>query len=412
MISFIKKVLIQVTDVINTVIDPFHEFTRDIIRKSNESLASKAEKFEAQFKSDFLLPLGIYNYLKTYGTESPVIGDQALWHGIATSMLAFKYAVTKTNADAVILGSALSVMKLHYYGPKLYLIRGVTVDGGFADDASNDSLSGHFAGIYFGWKYGDTLCKSLAADIMGRLIRELKDNNNSLVKQDGTPTTYGKLINGALTDPLRASLCIGIYKAAAQILNNPELNKIADDLYKSYGSMLGYAKVKLLWWGKSYDTHRSAIHLTILADLLQGKEKENVVNGLKRLWSMEKKTADPWLMGLCARHEAVPREDIPHVVERLDEYEFDERGPIFERMNSRDALYWKDRGVEFFKWGGNLRATQPLPFWKMGSQDFFPQRDMFSVDNWEGCFDPRVRHSGLDFLASYWLTRLNGELGG
>jgi len=87
---------------------------------------------------------------------------------------------------------------------------------------------------------------------------------------------------------------------------------------------------------------------------------------------------------------------------RLAEMEVEEKSNVQERKNSIDEAFWKEHGVKFFQYGGNLRASQPLPLWKIGSQDFFWQRCQYSVDDWIGGNPGGQWHNGLDFLVCYW----------
>jgi hypothetical protein len=122
---------------------------------------------------------------------------------------------------------------------------------------------------------------------------------------------------------------------------------------------------------------------------------------------MEQKAQDPWVAGICM----IPPDEAKAVAQRLHEYEFEERGQEVERINTARKDYWTGYGIEIFTWDDKQRASQPLPFWMIGSQDFFPQRDLFSVDNWQGQADPTLRYNGGDFLASYWLNRIAGTIG-
>jgi hypothetical protein len=411
LLSLLKATAIKATDLVNSSYDPFDEFTRPILRRTSMTLGGKSAAFDQQLRANFILPNGVFNYRLVYDGEPLDLGDQCLWHGICTATYAWKYAVTHDPADAATLRDLLTAMAVHHYGPNLWLIRGITPDKSrFADDASNDSLTGHLAGLWFGWKYGDAACQVIASSILKCTAEELLENNDSLMRQDGTPTTYGKLVDGWKTDPLRLTLALGVYAAAGYTLKDGRFADRYLKLYNTYREIVGFPKVNLLWWGKEYDTPRAAMHLCVLADLFQTpcETSDRVRYGLKRIWEMEHKTADPYLFGLAAKHGCVRSEEIPRVMSRLHEYEVEERGTQLERLNSKDAAYWKDHGVKFFMWGGHLRASQPLPFWKIGSQDFFPQRNLFSVDNYAGSTDARLKYAGLDFLASYWLGRLNG----
>jgi hypothetical protein len=66
---------------------------------------------------------------------------------------------------------------------------------------------------------------------------------------------------------------------------------------------------------------------------------------------------------------------------------------------------WDDKGTP--------RSYQPIPLWAMGSQDFFWQRNRFSVNDHAGVTTPAQassRHNGGDYLCAYYLSRLTGVL--
>jgi hypothetical protein len=416
LISFLKSVAIKATDVVNRAYDPFDEFRRPEERRTQDTLKQKAEAFEADLVANFRLPNGVWTYHR-YADGHVDTGDQALWHGIITAMFAFKYAVTKAPGDLQLLGDSLAAASNHQRGTPPRLIRGVDGEK-FQDDASNDSLTGHFAGIYFAWKYGDTNVRALAARLGGNIAADITSQGDwSIHKQDGTPTSFGKLIDGVLTDPLRLTLCLAILKWAAQAVS-PAYESAYEKLWRKYGTMVCYPKVKLFWWEKKYDSHRAAIHLSILADLERYENwKATYVDGLRRVWRIERKSGNAWIAFLVERHAQIPYGDLQASLKWLREFEVNERGPVVERINSVDEVYWNARGVKFFLWppkpfkDGKLRASQPLPPWRLGSQDFFPQRDLFSVDNWIGEKSPWSWHSGADFLACFWLGRLLKVIG-
>jgi hypothetical protein len=94
--------------------------------------------------------------------------------------------------------------------------------------------------------------------------------------------------------------------------------------------------------------------------------------------------------------------DLRECLIRLAEMEPAQKAYVQQRINSTDAAFWKERGVRFFDRGGHLRSSQPLPLWKMGSQDFFWQRCQYSVDDWIGLTEGQFEHNGVDFLVAYW----------
>jgi hypothetical protein len=108
---------------------------------------------------------------------------------------------------------------------------------------------------------------------------------------------------------------------------------------------------------------------------------------------------NPWVEALCA--PALDRSEMNLSMLYTFTYEDRIKGAI-QSINSGT--------VESVKWGGNVRAKQTLPMNKRGSQEFFWQRSMFSLDEWVGLTEAYVHHSGLDFLLCYWLAKRQGTL--
>jgi hypothetical protein len=156
--------------------------------------------------------------------------------------------------------------------------------------------------------------------------------------------------------------------------------------------------------GKSYDTHRAAIHLAILNDL--DPSCSYYKEGLKRMLPAATREGNIWVMLLCDWSGLTVDHSIIKKV--LSEFGVPERmrGNV-ERLNSKEEALWNSRGVKFKKWNGELQATQPLPRWTCGSQDFYFQRNLRSVDNWAGHTGPAdTFHSGLDYLLCYYFARV------
>jgi hypothetical protein len=239
---------------------------------------------------------------------------------------------------------------------------------------------------------------------------ELLENGHKLVKQDGSDTRYATLVQKWTPDPLRVSLAVATYAATWKATGHDRFLKAAESLAREYWEILGFPKVKLMWWEKKNDTQRAALHLRILRQASwNDKVTDRCDYGLWRIWNMERKAMDPWIAGLCA--PGITDGEALRVVPRLFEYEVEEKNQQVERLNSARRDYWRKNGVRFIVWDGKWRASQPLPFWMMGSQDFFPERDLFSIDNWTGETDRRLRHNGADFLCSYWINRVQGAVG-
>jgi hypothetical protein len=417
MFNLIKQLGIGVVDLVNNALDPYDDFTRPFLPPdSNIRLRAKAERFVVQLMVDFKGYGGLFLYNRpAAGDTTADYGDQAVHHGLATAALAFGHAVEQVDADDV-HGAAAAIGNLFWHEK---LIRGVDPIGPadvphlFADDASNDTATGALCGIYFAARYGATDSGCEGIENIRKLADELIANGYALVRQDGTPTTYGRLINGVLTDPQRASLALAIFRAAASMTGAPIYHQHFAKLNKAYGALLRFADFKFLDLTKSYEPHRSAIHLHILGLEAQGDSDlvARVAGGLARIWKLHRKQRDPWIAALVNRFWRIPDHEMADVVRRLHEYPVDGKPAPSEKINSADAGYWKDRGVKFIKVGDNLRSSQPLPYHRLPAQDFWPQRHPYMCDGFAGARDTFVRHNAADFLAPYFLLRLQKVIG-
>ncbi len=410
MLNIIKAWGIGVADLVNNLLDPYDDFTRPFLPPDqNTGLNQKAKSMLLQLMGDFTLPNGLTLYNRANPAndwEVPDFGDQAVHHGLATAALAL--AAKNGDVSPAAATQAARAIRLFFENGKLVRGRDPRDATKFGDDASNDSASGAICGIYFSWKHGGTQAAEESEDTIRVLADELAANDYALLKQDGTPTTYGKLINGLLTDPQRSSLALAIFKAAHVITGEPVYAQHFAKLNKSYGGLLRFADFKFLDYTKSYEAHRSAIHLHILADCALGDADlaQRCAGGLARIWSLHRKTRDPWLAALVNRFWRIPDLEMREVVNRLYEYPIPGKPPQRETINSAKADYWKAQKVRFITVNGTLRASQPIPYHMLPSQDFWPQRHPFMCDGFAGATETFVRHNPVDFLAPYELLRL------
>lgn len=367
----------------------FDKFTRPIIPPAAPmSLEDMESYFFKQIQASFILSNGIFTIRKVYDSEPVDLGDQALWHGIYTAMLAKKFLSTGDKSVKLLLDASLVAMKQLFQNG--FLVRGRDpVSGAIQDNVSNDALTGIMAGIYFATKAGAN-----TADVAAMIGTELINHNYALVNQDGSPTTYGQLENGVLTDPLRITLLLAMLRTCVLAGYVPAFEHFVK-LSMKYGSLIPYAYVRLIWLYKDYDMHRAALHLYVLEQGPTVEISNLAAQGLERIWKFAERAQNPWVGALCG-----------HLcVDRLKEFDPVVRGWQIERINSTKADYWKQWGIRFIIWNDRWEASQPLPFWAMGTQDFFFQRDLFSLDNWQGSTDAHLRFSGLDFLCAYWFSK-------
>lgn len=411
-IGLLANVVFGIVDKLNAKLDPYDDFTRIFLPPDpQKSLHEKATELTLNLLENFKLANGLFLYNRFRDGEDPDFGDQAVHHGLAAAALGFGVStgdVLPENAE-----QAAKAIGLLFDNGRLVRGRDPRDDTKFADDASNDSASGALCGIYFSAKYGGTKAGVAGIDNIRMLADELIANNFALIGPDKKPTTYGKLINGMLTDPSRSSVCLGIIRAAHIMTGDPKYRTVFDDLYKKYGTLPRFAEFKFLDYTKTYDAHRCAIHLHILADLAQGNAElaERCSDGLRRIWSLHRKTRDPWIAALVNRFWRIPDAEMRDVVHRLHEYPVAGKPPMRDTINSAKTDYWTPRGVRFFKVEGNMRSSQPLPYWALPTQDFWPQRHPFMCDGYAGVnWETMVRHNPVDFLAPYYLLRTQGVI--
>lgn len=396
LVNVVKVAAIWLTDGINFLFDPFQDFDRPEDIKYAEWLHEKAKKFERDMEDFYWPDRDVYLY-----TLPGNSGDQALWHGVYTATQAVKYSVTRDPEDLGRLWKCTEGLRQHQSPtdelvPRL--IRGWRADETYEDSVSNDQASGHLLGIYFAWKYGNLAVRDNAKHLITGLADELVIYDNKLINADKTPTQHGKLENGIYTDPLSLTLALAIYKVAHRITSEPLYNVRYLDLVSRFRLLIPYAKVKLLWLDERPASHRAAIHYSILCDLETDHDlHRKYLSGLLRVWRIERKSANPWIYFLmrrvCLNDPAYEERAKKH----LREFTLEDKQPNAERINSDH--------VETFNWGNHKRCYQPLPRWRVGSQDFFWQRHMYSADDWIGNGKGNLRHNGGDFLAAYWGLR-------
>jgi hypothetical protein len=411
--------LLKTSDLINSLIDPFDNFTRAVEPPYSEFLSLKAERFEEDLFENFAFLGGkIIHYRKTSDPNADDWADQALWHGMYTAMLAFKYRVINTSRVRDQLLLCMDGLDMHQCvgrEPVRRLIRGVSPDGTkWTDNCSNDSATGHIGGIYYAWLYGDDAVKLRAASLAQGIADELINNNWSLINADKTPTTYGALIQGLITDPLRLAICLCILKVTAKITSLKKYQDAYAQIEKKYNTadLAKYSQMQLVTIDSYTATHRAAWMLSILAEIEEDKELQKAyAQGAYRVFDYCKKQGNSWITFLVSRVAKIDTEYLQQAVKTLQEFSVEAKaaGDV-QKVNSTDAAAWKAKGIKFFKWSGQLASSQPLPVWKVGQQDIRWQRGQYDVDDWVGVTKPDTLYNGGDFLAAYWLGRLLGVI--
>jgi hypothetical protein len=435
----IKIGAIWTTDFLNWIYNPFDEITRAPDPKYQELLFVKAKKFENDLIQNFLLYGTVWNYRIPFGAPTDT-GDQILNHGVSTAYWAIKYSMTKDPDDLVQLNNSVTGLQLHQTihgeakrriirgfrpmtsaeqalytqptswtsGDQLFFTHGNWV---IEDSPSNDSASGHLFGIYHAWKYGPPSIQAQCYGLIRGLADELVENNYSLINADGSDTEFGQLIQGVLTDPLRLSLCLAVFKVAEEIIGGGIYQKHYLKLRGIYGRLALYAKVKLWWWDNDNDTPRAAMQLFILAELEADSEWFHLyVKGLARVWRVVHKTGNTFVAVLNNKYQKgnLISPEILSYKNRLLEFTLEDKQFDVQKINSTDTSYLSSQNVNVFNWNGNVRSSQPLPMWMLGAQDNFWQRNLNSVDNWIGQTQATQQFNGMDFLSAYIIGRKIG----
>lgn len=357
-INFLKVGIVWLCDTINKLYDPFEQVTLPTV---NVDLAGLEDALFTHLQTNHV-DRGAFSYQLPMPTDR---GDYALFQGLYLAMLAFK------GADTTL---ALGMLRALFVDG--ILTRGIRSDGTINDTASNDSATGVLFGLW----------ATNAITLTQEWARSICAANYALTDLNGVPTEYGQLEQGWKTDPLRLTLLLAILALAG-----PDFKTHYDDLYKKYRPLLRYPKVKLLWWDTDYDTHRAAIHLRVLWAVTHDPI---YMDGLRRIHRIMKKSNNAWVEVLCAR--VIPRKDVNLSMMYTFTYQDRIKGAI-QSINSGT--------VASVKWGDNVRAKHTLPMNKRGSQEFFWQRNMFSLDEWVGLTEAYIFHSGLDFLICYHLAK-------
>lgn len=417
---------IQVADFYTDLKSPYDDFVRPFVPKSSRTLSDREAECWADlplfFRNDNEV---IVNHLRWPEPQPLDTGDQAIWHGIYTAMLAMKYSVIPTEQTGKLIDGALRGLHNHqrFHGEgRPRLIRGYdrSDNNRWQDDASNDSLTGHLAGIYFAAKHGPPAFKDQYMELAAGMVEMLIDHDLQLVNADNSPTKHGKLINGVLTDPLQMSLVLAILTIGERWNLHPKAGQKRHEIWSKYGAMLPYGKVAFGPKENWNDEHRAAIHLAILAreDDSEGMQ-DRVQYGLRRLWKICEPRANIWVNALISygmdkkliydMKEEMRRQ----AVGVLGEFELTDQQYDTESINQNvefigyGGTSWKPRTFDV---SGTLRANQPLPHYAAGRQDFVYQRHRYSVNDRIGQTTPSSRFNGGAFLCAYWLSRLTGIL--
>lgn len=389
-VNYLMVGAIWITDLINKCYDPFTlPPTPDTTTVGDPQCLEPL--FYADLEARFMQPWGEFWYQIPRPTDS---GDTALFQGLVTGMKILK------NVD--ITNQLMFISKLFINGT---LIRGYDMHTGVPNDTtSNDSATGMLFFFYTALRWGTPDVRDKAGALLRTWINNLRAHNWQLCDLQGNPTPYGALEDGVKTDPLRMTCILAILslgKAYDQYISQDYA-----DLYEKYRPILAYPKVKFLWWDTSYDTHRAAIHLHVLYWMT----KDDIYrDGLRRIWRISEKTQNAWVYTLC--HDALDDRKDALVWRMLSSFSFTKRqlGNIESLNDDQPSVSWPP-ALPFNLTTLTKRCKYALPIDKRGSQDFFWQRHMMSLDEWVGNKTADTYHSGLDYLLCGWLAHRLGIL--
>lgn len=387
-VNYFKVAVIWLTDLINRCYDPFElppAADPTSFPPSQEGL------FYADLEARFMQPWGEFFYQIPRPVDA---GDTALFQGLCTGMKILK------NAD--VTNQLMFISKLFINGT---LIRGYDLNTGAPNDTtSNDSATGLLFFFYCALRWGTDDVRAKAGALLRTWVNNLRAHNWALVDLQGNPTKYGALEDGIMTDPLRMTTLLGILAVARAY--DSSIGQDYADLYLMYRPILAYPKVKLLWWDTSYDTHRAAIALHILYYMTND---EVYKEGLQRIWRISEKTQNAWVYTLCA--PALDSVDGSLLGRMLSTFSFSKRqlGNVESLNDDQPSVSWPP-ALPFGLTTLTKRCKYALPLYKRGSQDFFWQRHMLSLDEWVGNKTADTYHSGLDYLICGWLAHRLGIL--
>lgn len=386
-VNVVKVGAAWLADTINLCWYPFQSYIDTPLTKD---LLSLENLFTADIEARFVRPTGQFDYQLPPTADS---GDTALFQGLYTA-----YKIMKGGDPTQQLNF---INTLFVNG---VLIRGYQSDGTPNDTTSNDSASGMVMFFYAALRWGTNDVRTKAGALLKTWINSLVAHDGAMVDLQGNVTTYGQLDNGWLTDPLRmtdylAILALGMAYDATNTVAHTEYAR----LYNLYRPILPYAKMKLLWWDTDYDSHRAAIHLHVLYNLTGDKLYKD---GLVRIWRILQKTNNAWIYVLC--RDALDTKNDALVVRILGTFDFSRRqlGDVQSLNDDQPSVYWPPNFPSWLSFLGTptKRCRYALPFYKRGSQDFFWQRCMFSLDEWVGNTTADTYHTGLDILICGWMA--------
>jgi hypothetical protein len=384
-VNLIKLGIVFLADTINLLWDPFYEYDTVPLTQTLDALETL---YTADLAARFMQSNGEFFYQMPMPSDS---ADTALFQGLCTA-----YKIMRGDD---ITNQLNFINTLFING---VLIRGYYNTGIPNDTTSNDSATGMVMFFYATLRWGNPDVRTKAAVLLRLWINSLIAHDGALVDLQGNPTEYGVLDNGWLTDPLRmtdylAILALG--KAYGIDVAHDEYARC----YNLYRPILPYAKVKLLWWDTDEDTHRAAIHLHVLHYITND---DLYAKGLQRLWRITSKSNNAWVYVLCRNALTTKNDALVGRVLGTFDFAHSQLGNVQSYNDDHPSVDWPPEFPSWLRFLGTTtkRCRYALPFYKRGNQDFFWQRNLFSLDEWQGNYIANTYYSGLDILICGWMA--------
>lgn len=408
-ISFIKMCAIALADKITDWVEPYEDFDRPADIKDHQPLHEKARQFEQLIRDNFLILDGrIVTYKLPYPKASAApfdLGDQSLWHGMATYAQALFHRLEPTEENGKILLDYLDGMDAEQ--PNDILARGVNYGQETRWDVSNDQATGHLLGLWGAYRYGRNEHGFKARTLMMRWMSKVIEAGYALTNPNGEVTEFGQLDAGWKTDPVRISLLLAMLLTAHAMTEDQAYIEHYDDLKAKYGWLLEFPKARFLWLDTHYDTHRVAIHLAILRH--EHPQEKRYGRALGRLMDLARKQGNAWILALAGSEIGFKESDRELVMKCLSEFSVADKSYNTGRHLSTDPTIPQTHWPPAFLHGQPV-AYQPVAKWKKTSRDFSYQDHPYSLDSRGDGEAPDSMFTGVDFNVAWRQSLVSGLL--
>ena len=415
----IKTWGLRLIDLINSVADPYDEFTRAMELPPGETVEERLNKLSNKFIADLHSRFAKGGFL-AYQIPNDM-GDMCIWNGVYAGMMCMRAHHLKdelANQEAKTAVEALCKFS------EDRLVRGVVPDGLFEDnvflvdntraaeyftkgrslrrdDASLDSFAGWLFGMACAIKFGQF---HMVADNVNAFFERFKADGYKLRNRDGSATRYGDCTPGLLQGPIRNLATTTVARMSCIIDARAEWRSLAEKYKDDFANTETHFLHKHAYYNDNMAALIGAAYCLITPVGIIGREE--AARGLSRLVRKHKKNGNSFFVYLAALCGAeVSKADLQNAEKILMEFSLSDNPPngkaVIERINSKD--------VKTVKVGGRIEAAQPLPIWKRPASDFYWQRGPHDCDGYQGSGLAPIYMNCLDFLAAYWAKKLYEE---